>query len=131
MGIVARHADVYNNMAVFQADLPRKVEALRRRCEEVGRDFDEIEISQQCLVVIGEDEDTARAHLVKAQQIYGCHMGAAREEHGIRERPQQVIERIERHRALGVPSFPIATRGRTTREVHRLIPDAFLPAHRE
>ncbi|MCH8131208.1 MAG: TIGR03560 family F420-dependent LLM class oxidoreductase [Deltaproteobacteria bacterium] len=131
MGIVARHADVYNNMAVFQADLPRKVEALRRRCEEVGRDFDEIEISQQCLVVISEDEDTARAHLAKAKQIYGGHMGAGLEEHGIWGTPEQVIERIERHRALGVTFFPIEFFGRDTREPAQLFAEAVMPAFRE
>ena len=131
MRIAAKHADVYNNMAVFQADLPRKVEALRRRCEEVGRDFDEIEISQQCLVVIGEDEDTARAHLAKAKQIYGGHMGAGLEEHGIWGTPEQVIERIERHRALGVTFFPIEFFGRDTREPARLFAEAVMPAFGE
>ncbi|MGH7337275.1 MAG: TIGR03560 family F420-dependent LLM class oxidoreductase, partial [Myxococcota bacterium] len=52
MGIAARHADVWNNMAVFQAQLPNKVAALRRRCEQLGRDPASIEISQQCVVVI-------------------------------------------------------------------------------
>ncbi len=31
MGIVARHADIWNNLAVFQRQLGEKVEALRRR----------------------------------------------------------------------------------------------------
>jgi F420-dependent oxidoreductase-like protein len=131
MRIVARHADVYNNMAVFQADLPRKVEALRRRCDEVGRDFDEIEISQQCLVVIAEDEDTARAHLAKAKQVYGGHMGASLEQHGIWGTPEQVIERIERHRAMGVTFLPIEFFGRDTREPARLFAEAVMPAFRE
>ncbi len=131
MGIVARHADVYNNMAVFQADLPRKIEALRRRCDEVDRDFDEIEISQQCLVVIGEDEDTARAHLAKARKVYGGHMGAGLEEHGIWGTPEQVIERIERHRAMGVTFLPIEFFGRDTREPARLFAEAVMPAFRE
>ncbi|HKJ24725.1 MAG TPA: TIGR03560 family F420-dependent LLM class oxidoreductase, partial [Myxococcota bacterium] len=37
MGIVARHADVWNNLAVFQAQLEGKVAAVRRRCEQEGR----------------------------------------------------------------------------------------------
>jgi probable F420-dependent oxidoreductase len=69
MGIAARHADVWNNMAVFQAQLPNKVAALRRRCEQLGRDPDSIQISQQCVVVIAEDEAAARAALDKAKKI--------------------------------------------------------------
>ena len=36
MGIAARHADIWNNLATHQGDLAHKVLALRRRCEEVG-----------------------------------------------------------------------------------------------
>jgi alkanesulfonate monooxygenase SsuD/methylene tetrahydromethanopterin reductase-like flavin-dependent oxidoreductase (luciferase family) len=50
MGIAARHADIWNNMAVFQPRLAEKIEALRRRCDEVGRDFSTLEISQQCVI---------------------------------------------------------------------------------
>ncbi|MFT5442525.1 MAG: alkanesulfonate monooxygenase SsuD, partial [Myxococcota bacterium] len=34
MGIVARHADIWNNMAITQSELGAKVEVLRRRCGE-------------------------------------------------------------------------------------------------
>ncbi|HJO23941.1 MAG: TIGR03560 family F420-dependent LLM class oxidoreductase [Myxococcota bacterium] len=131
MGIAARHADVWNNMAVFQAQLERKVEALRRRCDEVDRDFDQIEISQQCVVVIAEDEATARSQLEKAKKIYGGHMGAGLEEHGIWGAPEQVIERIERHRALGCSFFPMEFFGRDTREPARIFAEAVLPAFGE
>lgn len=131
MGIAARHADVWNNMAVFQHQLPRKVEALRRRCDEVGRDFDSIEISQQCVVVIGEDEASARTQLEKAKKIYGGHMGGSLEEHGIWGAPEQVIERIERHRALGCSFLPIEFFGRDPREPARLFAETVMPAFRE
>ena len=120
MGIAARFADTWNNMAVFQAQLPQKVEALRRRCEEVGRDPDSIEISQQCTVVIAEDDDAAKQALAKAHKVYGGHMGGALEEHGIWGTPGAVIERIERHRELGVSLFVIEFFGRDTREPARL-----------
>jgi alkanesulfonate monooxygenase SsuD/methylene tetrahydromethanopterin reductase-like flavin-dependent oxidoreductase (luciferase family) len=101
MGIAVRHADVWNNLAVFQPQLEHKVAALRRRCDELGRDPDSIEISQQCVVVIAEDETGARQALAKAQKIYGGHMGAGLEEHGIWGDPKGVIDRIEQHRQLG------------------------------
>src|SRR5207253_10391043 len=71
MGIAARHADIWNNLAAFQPELGTKVEALRRRCAEVGRDFASIEVSQQCLVVIAETDDAARTGLERALKIYG------------------------------------------------------------
>jgi probable F420-dependent oxidoreductase len=128
MGIAARHADTWNNMAVFQAQLPAKVAALRRRCEELGRDPGSIAISQQCVVVIAGDESAARTALDKAKKIYGGHMGGALEEHGIWGSPDGVIERIERHRGLGVSGFVIEFFGRDTREPARLFAKKVLPA---
>jgi F420-dependent oxidoreductase-like protein len=128
MSIAARHADVWNNMAVFQPQLAHKVEALKRRCDEAGRDFDSIEVSQQCVVVIAADHETARAQLEKAKSIYGGHMGAGLEEHGIWGGPDEVIEKIERHRAFGCTLFPIEFFGRDTREPARLFAEKVMPA---
>ena len=128
MGIAARHADIWNNLAVFQAQLPKKVEAMKRRCDELRRDFDTLEVSQQCTVVIAADEAGAREALEKAKKIYGGHMGGALEEHGIWGSPEQVIERIQRHVALGVSLFVIEFFGRDTREPARLFAEKVAPA---
>jgi probable F420-dependent oxidoreductase len=128
MGIVARSADIWNNLAVFQHQLGEKVEALRRRCDDFGRDFASIEVSQQCIVVIAEDTARARASLEKAKKIYGGHMGAALEEHGIWGAPDAVIEKIERHRKLGCSLFCIEFFGRDTRVPARLFADKVMPA---
>jgi probable F420-dependent oxidoreductase len=128
MGIAAKHADTWNNMAVHQAALPTKIQALRQRCEEIGRDPASIEISQQCVVVIAEDDDGARVALEKAKKVYGGHMGGAIEEHGIWGTPERVIERIERHLALGVSLFVIEFFGRDTREPARLFSESVAPA---
>jgi len=130
MGIAARHADIWNNMAVFQGRLAEKVEALRRRCDEVGRDFSTLEISQQCVVVIAQDADAARGLLEKAKKLYGGHMGSALEEHGIWGSPEGVIERIERHVKLGCSLFAIEFFGRDTREPARLFAEKVMPAFR-
>lgn len=130
MGIAVRHADIWNNLAVFQAQLAGKIEALRRRCDELGRDFDSIEVSQQCVVVIGEDEPAARTSLEKAQRVYGGHLGAGLEEHGIWGTPARVIECIERHRRLGCTTFVIEFFGRDIREPARLFAQKVIPALR-
>ena len=130
MGLAVRHADIWNNLAVFQPQLGAKVEALRRRCDALERDFDSIEVSQQCVVVVAADAEQARADLVKAKKIYGGHMGGSLEEHGIWGAPDQVIEHIERHRALGCTSFVIEFFGRDTRAPARLFAEKVMPAFR-
>jgi len=127
MGIAARHGDIWNNMAVTQAQLGPKIEALRRRCEDFGRDPAEIQISQQCVVIVEESESAARAALQKANKIYGGHMGASLEEHGIWGTPERVAECIERHRALGCTSFLMEFFGRDTRLPARLFAQEVRP----
>ena len=80
------------------------------------------------MVVLAEDESSARTALEKAKKIYGGHMGGALEEHGIWGAPDQVIERIERHRELGVSFFVIEFFGRDTREPARLFAEKVAPA---
>jgi probable F420-dependent oxidoreductase len=128
MGIAARHADIWNNMAIAQAQLGPKIEALRRRCDEVGRDPATLTVSQQCTVVIGETEAEARAQLAKAQKVFGGHLGSGLEEHGIWGHPERVIDCIERHRALGCTMFVIEFFGRDTRGPARLFAETVLPA---
>ncbi len=128
MGIVARHADIWNNLALNQPLLAQKIEALKRRCDDEKRDFDTLEISQQCVVVIGEDDQSAREALAKAQKIYGGHMGAGIEAHGIWGPPAKVIDDIERHRALGCSLFCIEFFGRDTRVPARLFAEKVAPA---
>jgi F420-dependent oxidoreductase-like protein len=128
MGIAARHADIWNNLAAFQPQLGAKIEALRRRCDQLDRDFDTIEVSQQCVVVIGEDEAEAHVFLEKAKKVYGGHMGGSIEEHGIWGAPDAVIERIERHRALGCTGFVIEFFGRDTTVPAQLFAEQVLPA---
>jgi F420-dependent oxidoreductase-like protein len=126
--LVARHADIWNNLAVFQAELGRKVEVLRRRCDEEGRDPAEVTVSQQCVVVLAEDDDGARKALEKAKVIYAGHMGASLEEHGIWGTPARVIDCIERHRAAGCGLLVMEFFGRDTRIPAELFAERVLPA---
>jgi len=125
--IAAEHADVWNNLAVHQAALATKIEVLRRHCREVGRDFDSIELSQQTLVVIGEDERDGREQMKKATRLFGGHLGDI-ENHGIWGSAEQVIERLEHHVRLGVRHFVIEFFGRDTRTPAHLFAERVLPA---
>lgn len=125
--IVAEHADLWNNLAVHQGKLASKIEILRRHCREVGRDFDSIRLSQQTLVVIGQDERDGLEKMQKATGLYGGHLGDI-EKHGIWGSPEQVVEQIERHVKLGVRHFVIEFFGRDTREPARLFAEKVMPA---
>lgn len=127
LGIAARHADIWNNLAVHQGELGHKVEVLHRHCEAVGRDPAEVTVSQQCTVVIAETEDDARDALGKAAKVYGGHMGAGIEAHGIWGTPEGVIDRIRSHVDLGCTMFVVEFFGRDTRPPARLFADAVLP----
>jgi F420-dependent oxidoreductase-like protein len=130
MGIVARHADIWNNNAVNQADLAAKRDVLRRRCDVERRNFDEITVSQQCLVVIAETDAAAREAMVKAAKIYGGHMGAGLEAHGFWGTPAEVVDKIAAHRKLGCTHLVMEFFGRDTREPARLFAEKVLPAFR-
>jgi len=125
--IAAQHADIWNNLAVNQGALPAKIEVLRRHCGDVGRDFDSITLSQQTLVVIGEDEKDGLEKMQKAVGLYGGHLGNI-ERDGIWGSPRQVIERIERHIRLGVRHFVIEFFGRDTRDPAKLFARTVMPA---
>jgi alkanesulfonate monooxygenase SsuD/methylene tetrahydromethanopterin reductase-like flavin-dependent oxidoreductase (luciferase family) len=126
MGIAAKYADTWNNMAVFQGQLAQKIDALKRRCDEAKRDFTTLGISQQCNVVIAESESAAKEALAKAGKIYGGHMGAALESHGIWGTPERVIDCIDRHVKLGCTGFVIEFFGRDTKEPAALFAETVL-----
>ena len=63
---VARYADMWNAMGEVDF-LQRKIDVLRRHCDEVGRDFDEIELTAGCKPIIRNTE--AEAHRVWEAQM--------------------------------------------------------------
>jgi alkanesulfonate monooxygenase SsuD/methylene tetrahydromethanopterin reductase-like flavin-dependent oxidoreductase (luciferase family) len=127
--IAAEQADIWNNLAAHQGELARKVACLREHCRAIGRDPDTIEVSQQTVVVIGENEADARAKLERAARIYGGHLGNI-EQDGIWGSPAQVVERMQRQIDEGGRSFMIEFFGRDTREPARLFAEQVMPAFR-
>ncbi|BDT98471.1 MULTISPECIES: LLM class F420-dependent oxidoreductase [Nocardia] len=69
-GLAARFAD-HLNIICNASELPRKIEALRARCAEVGRDPQTLETSYLCFVMMDEDGDLVR----KQQRDYLSRMG--------------------------------------------------------
>ena len=121
--IAARHADIWNNLAVHQGQLAHKVALLHQHCEAVGRDPQSIQVSQQTMVVIGKDPADAQAKGERARAIYGGHLGQ-----GIAGTPQECIDKIHEHIAAGCTMLVIEFFGRDTREPARLFAETVLPA---
>ncbi len=69
-GLAARFAD-HLNIICNASELPRKIEALRTRCAEAGRDPQTLETSYLCFVMMDEDGDLVR----KQQRDYLSRMG--------------------------------------------------------
>ncbi|HKF97131.1 MAG TPA: TIGR03560 family F420-dependent LLM class oxidoreductase [Steroidobacteraceae bacterium] len=109
--LVARHADIWNNLAVNLEQLSRKVAVLRQHCEREKRDPATLRISQQTMVVIGSDEADAKSKAEKAARIYGGHMGT-----GIAGTPAQCIDKIRELHKHGCSLLLIEFFGRDIRE---------------
>ena len=123
--IVAQHADIWNNLAINQPDLGRKVEKLRAHCAAIDRDPATVTVSQQCMVIIGENEAEAAAGVEKAHRIYGGHLGP-----GIAGTVQQCIDRIGVMVGLGCTMFIVEFFGRDPRDPARLFAERVMPAFR-
>ncbi|MEE9277759.1 MAG: TIGR03560 family F420-dependent LLM class oxidoreductase [Dehalococcoidia bacterium] len=114
--IAAQFADIWNNLAGFHGDLPHKIDVLHRHCEAVGRDPNDIVVSQQCLVIIAPNEETLAPMVETAQRIFGGHMGDPTGPLALTGTPEQVAERIQKHVDLGCTMFVMEFFGRDTVE---------------
>lgn len=121
--ICAERADIWNNLAVNQEHLGRKIDVLNRHCDAVGRDPAQIQISQQTMVVIGRDADDAEAKVAKANRIFGGHLGK-----GISGTPEQCTEQIQALADLGCSMLIIEFFGRDVREPAQLFAECVMPS---
>lgn len=128
--LAAREAAIWNNMAVHQGSLPHKIEVLKRHMAEVGRPFEDIVVSQQCLVTIAPDEDSAGPMVETAKKIFGGHIGDPAGPLAIAGSPATVRQQIQKHIDLGCTMFLMEFFGRDTREPAKLFAETVLPAFR-
>ncbi|HZU77606.1 MAG TPA: TIGR03560 family F420-dependent LLM class oxidoreductase [Dehalococcoidia bacterium] len=128
--IAARFADIWNNPAGSQGRLAQKVEALKEHCQQVGRNFDEITISQQTLVLITRSEEDVPAMIDRAARIFGGHMGDPRGPLALAGTPDTVAKQIQKHAELGCRYFIIEFFGRDTREPAELFAETVMPRFR-
>jgi len=125
--LAAKEADIWNNMAVHHHALEHKTAVLKQHCEAVGRPFEDIVVSQQCLVTIAPNDEAAGPMIETAKKIFGGHMGDPTGPLAISGSPQRVREQIQKHIDLGCTMFVIEFFGRDTREPARLFAKEVLP----
>jgi alkanesulfonate monooxygenase SsuD/methylene tetrahydromethanopterin reductase-like flavin-dependent oxidoreductase (luciferase family) len=128
MKLAAKEADIWNNQAVQQAALPHKIDVLKQHCADIGRPFEEVTVSQQCLVTIAPDEASAGPMIATAKKIFGGHLGDPEGPLAIAGSPARVKEQIQKHIDLGCTMFLMEFFGRDTREPARLFAEQVLPA---
>ena len=125
--LAAREASIWNNPAGSQSRLEENIEALHASMDQIGRDRDEITISQQCLVAIAPNEEEAGPMIELAQKIFGGHMGDPTGPLAITGSPDRIVEQIGKHMDLGCSMFMIEFFGRDTREPAQLFAETVLP----
>jgi alkanesulfonate monooxygenase SsuD/methylene tetrahydromethanopterin reductase-like flavin-dependent oxidoreductase (luciferase family) len=125
--LAAQHADIWNNLAGHQAALARKLEVLKEHAAALGRPMSEITVSQQCLVTIAPDEDSAGPMIETAKKIFGGHMGDPTGPLAIAGSPATVRAQIQKHIDLGCTMFVMEFFGRDTKEAGKLFAETVLP----
>ena len=125
--LAAQEANIWNNPAGGQGRLAESIEALHAAMDRIGRDRDEVTISQQCLVAIAPNEDEAGPMIELAQRIFGGHMGDPTGPLAITGTPERVVEQVGKHIDLGCTMFMIEFFGTDTRVPARLFAESVLP----
>ncbi len=126
--LVARYADIWNNMGIAHGEIERKLAVLREHCERIGRDMGEIEISQQTLGAIGLSKDEARRNTEAVHNEVGFLTGAP--ELCPTGTPDEIIARIRRSLNLGITSFIVSFGRRGQASALRLFAREVVPAFR-
>jgi F420-dependent oxidoreductase-like protein len=101
--VVAEHANIWNCPNNAAQALPQKLEILKRHCDAIGRDPQTIEVSEQCVMVLGRDEKDLRQKTQFAKQALGAAFDI--EKTALRGTPDQLIEAIRHRSRQGVSFF--------------------------
>jgi F420-dependent oxidoreductase-like protein len=101
--VVAEHANIWNCPNTAAQALPHKLEVLKRHCDAIGRDPQTIEVSEQCVMVLGRDEKDLRQKTQFAKQALGSVFDI--DKTALCGTPDQLIEAIQNRNRQGVTLF--------------------------
>ena len=126
--LVARYADVWNNLGLAHGDVAHKLEVLRAHCERIGRDPETIEISQQAVCAVATDRAEAGR---RTERVLG-ELGflAGRPELAPTGTPDEIVERLKKSHAMGITSWILNFGRRYSPEDVRLFGREVIPAFR-
>ena len=101
--LVARYADIWNNLGMAHGQIGQKLAVLRSHCERIGRRFEDIEVSQQTIAAIGDTREEANRRTEQVHQEVGFLTGAP----GLcpTGMPNEIIERLKKNVASGITTF--------------------------
>ncbi len=98
--LVARFADRWNIPAGYES-FEHKYHVLKAHCKDIGRDPNEIEVSEQLLVCIGKDDAEVAQKWKMAEMLKPFSIT------GIKGTPKQLIEDLKKRVAQGITTFTI------------------------
>jgi F420-dependent oxidoreductase-like protein len=124
--VVAKYADRWNCPMNSAHELPHKLGVLRSHCAEVGRDPDDITVSEQVLVVLGADDGDFAQRWTTAKQLLGGF--ADLDAVAVRGTPDAVVAGLRAKVANGVQLFTIMFGDFAPPETIRLFGERVLPA---
>jgi F420-dependent oxidoreductase-like protein len=126
--LVARHANIWNNLGVAHREMPHKLDVLRRHCDAVKRDFDEIEISQQTIAAVGAGEAEARrvTDAIRAELPFL----SGGDDLSITGTPDECIERVRKSVAMGLTTLVMSFGRAPSVEMLELFAERVMPAFR-
>ena len=125
---VARHADIWNNLGVNHADVVRKRDVLAGHCRTIGRNPNEIEVSQQTLAAIALDRAEAARKTARVLEELPFLTGAP--DLILAGTPDEIHARIARNRGLGITMFIVTFGHGTDPEEVRLFGREIVGAYR-
>jgi F420-dependent oxidoreductase-like protein len=126
--LVARHADLWNNLGIYHGEVVHKREVLTAHCRAVGRDPAEILVTQQTLAAIATDRDEAARRTSAILAELSFLEGSP--ELALTGTPDEIRTRVERNRGLGVGGFVMSFGRRTDPEDVRLFGREVIAAYR-
>jgi F420-dependent oxidoreductase-like protein len=101
--VVAEHANIWNCPNNVAGELDHKLAVLRQHCDAIGRDPDTIEISEQCIVVLGRTEKDLRSKLQFAKRALGAIFDI--DKTALIGTPEQLVDVIRARSRQGVGFF--------------------------
>ena len=98
--LVAKYSDRWNCPAGYE-NFEHKFNVLKEHCKKVGRNLDEIDISEQLLICIGNNDAEVEQKWKMAQALKPFSIT------GIKGTPEQLIEALKNRVKMGITTFTI------------------------